>query len=78
MKIISREMKSEVFTTDKSQNSLYCQASFNSEGAITLRNYSINNKDSDEIIILSGEETHAIIQLFSKLGTMIKNNNLPF
>lgn len=78
MKIINREMKSEVITTDKSQNSLYCQASFNSDGAITLRNYDINNKDSDEIIILSGEETYAIIQLFSRLGTMIKNHNLPF
>lgn len=78
MKIINREMKSEVITTDKSQNSLYCQASFNSDGAITLRNYDIENKDSDEIIILSGEETYAIIQLFSMLGTMIKNNALPF
>ena len=51
---------------------------FRSDGAITLRNYNIDNKDSDEIIILSGEETYAIIQLFSRLGTMIKNNNLPF
>lgn len=78
MKIINREMKCEVITTDKGENSLYCQASFNSDGAITLRNYNINNKDSDEIIILSGEETHAIIQIFSRLGTMIKNNSLPF
>lgn len=78
MKIINREMKSKVITTDKSQNSLYCQASFNSDGAITLRNYDIEDKDSDEIIILLSEETYAIIQLFSKLGTMIKNNNLPF
>lgn len=71
-------MKSDVITTEKSQYSMYCQASFNSDGAITLRNYNINDKDSDEIIILSAEETYAIIQLFSKLGTMIKNNNLPF
>lgn len=71
-------MKSDVFITEKSQDSLYCQASFNSDGAITLRNYNIDNKDSDEIIILSGEETYAIIQLFSRLGKMIKNNDLPF
>ena len=71
-------MKSNVITTDKSQYSLYCQASINSDGAITLRNYDINDKDSDEIIILSAEETQAIINLFSQLGKMIKNNNLPF
>ena len=78
MKIINREMKSDVITTEKSQHSLYCQASFNSDGAITLRNYDIEDRDSDEIIILSAEETQAIINLFSQLGTMIKNNNLPF
>ena len=71
-------MKSEVFTTDKSQYSLECQASFNSDGLITLRNYDIQDKESDEIIILSHEETNAIFKLFSRIGTMNKNYDLPF
>ena len=78
MKIINRAMRSEVFITKLSEYSLYCQASFNSDGAITLRNYDIEDKDSDEIIIMSAEETQAIIKLFSQLGKMIKNNELPF
>lgn len=78
MKIINREMESKVITTEKSQTSLFCQASFNSDGFITLRNYNVPDKNSDEIIILSAEETQAIIQLFSKVCEMVKNNNLPF
>ena len=78
MKIINREMKSDVITTDKSQYSLYCQASFNSDGLITLRNYDIENKDSDEIIVLSYEETEAIFELFSQIRKKSKNDNLPF
>jgi hypothetical protein len=78
MKIINREMKSEVITTDKSQYSMYCQASFNSDGVITLRNYNINDKDSDEIIVLSTEETEAIFKLFSRIGQKNKNYDLPF
>lgn len=78
MKIIDREMTAKEIITDKSNNSLYCQASFNSDGNITLRNYNINKKDSDEIIILSAAETQAIITLFSRLGTMIRNHTLPF
>ena len=78
MKIIDREMKAKEIITDKSNLSLDCQASFNSDGYITLRNFTRPDKDSDEIIILSAEETQAIIQLFSKLGVMFRNNTLPF
>ena len=77
MKIIEREMTVKTTITDKSNNSLYCQASFNSDGVITLRNYDIHNKNSDEIIILSFEETQAIIDLFKKVGKMTKET-LPF
>ena len=77
MKIIDREMTVKETLTDKGQNSLYCQASFNSDGVITLRNYNINNKNSDELIILSYEETQAIVDLFKKLGNLTKNS-LPF
>lgn len=51
MKIIDREMKVVESCTDKSNYSLECQASFNSDGVLTLRNYNIEDKNSDEIII---------------------------
>lgn len=51
MKIIDREMKVVKSCTDKSNYSLKCQASFNSDGVLTLRNYNIEDKNSDEIII---------------------------
>jgi len=81
MIIFNREItKSETLTkmTAAASGYLNCQASFNSHGQITLRNYDARNKDTDEIIILSGEETQAVIQLFSRLGTMFSNNTLPF
>lgn len=78
MKLIDREMTVKETMTTKGENSLYCQASFNSHGNITLRNYNIGNKNSDEIIILSAEETEAIIELFSKIGSFVKNKSLPF
>ena len=64
MKIIDREMKVVESCTDKSNYSLKCQASFNSDGVLTLRNYNIEDKNSDEIIIFSHEETNAIVELF--------------
>ena len=78
MKIIDREMTVKETITDKSNNLPYCQASFNSDGNITLRNYNTNNKNSDEIIVLSSEETQAIIELFGKLKSMVHLNGLPF
>lgn len=77
MKLIDREMVVKQSITEKSNTSLYCQASFNSDGNITLRNYNINNKNSDEIIILSAEETQAIIKLFCEIGKITKQS-LPF
>ncbi len=73
MKIIEREMKS---TESKTKfNNWNCQASFNSNGNITLRNYDSCLKDKDEIIILSDRETEAIIDLFRKLK---QRDMLPF
>ena len=77
MKIIDREMTVKTTITGKSNNSLYCQASINSDGVITLRNYNINNKNSDEIIVLSAEETQAIVELFEQIGKITKRS-LPF
>lgn len=50
------------------------QASFNSDGCITVRNYLPDDKESDEIIIFNRQETKAILDLFK----FFKNNDLPF
>lgn len=70
MKIINREMKVNESITDKSNNSLSCQASFNSDGVLTLRNYNRWDKNSDEIIIFSREETLAIVELFKAIKAL--------
>lgn len=77
MIVICREMTSFEKTTEMSKRCCICQASFNSDGNITLRNYQNQNKNSDEIIILSEEETHAIIKLFSEMSKIFPNA-LPF
>lgn len=56
----------------------YCQASLNSDGKITLRNYDKSNKNKDEIIILSDTETNAIFELMCKINENTKNRGLPF
>ena len=56
----------------------HCQASFNSEGNITLRNFDNSKKDKDEIIILSDSETEALFRLFSRMGLKQRNHTLPF
>lgn len=53
------------------------QASINSDGNITLRNFDYANKNADEIIIFTREETRAIFNLFNRLSEMGKNW-LPF
>lgn len=56
----------------------HCQASFNSDGNITLRNYDRGNKIKDEIIILSASETNALFALFTRIGEKCKNYDLPY
>lgn len=56
----------------------YCQASFNSDGNITLRNYDRSNKDKDEIIIFSETETKALFALFSRMKDVRQSSGLPF
>lgn len=76
MVIIKREILAEKSETNKGNRYAHCQASLNSDGMITLRNYDDNN--SDEIIILSAKETDALFKLFSKIGQKNKNYDLPF
>lgn len=77
MILIDREMKAVEYITAKSNYSLKCQASFNSDGVLTLRNYNVENKNSDEIIILSREETEAIVELFRAIK-QLGVPNIPF
>ena len=82
MKNIKRKMVVEECSATANHNIdeylPYCQASLNSDGNITLRNYDRSNKDKDEIIILSNTETEAIFALFSRIGQKNKNYDLPF
>lgn len=82
MKVIKRNMIPEQIAIMADHNIdeylPYCQASFNSDGNITLRNYDRSNKNKDEIIILSESETKALFTLFSKMGQKYKYYDLPF
>lgn len=78
MKYIKREIKSEITSLDKDFDIIRCQASFNSDGALMLRNYNKYNKDNDDILVFSKTETRAIIELFRKTSQDIKSNELPF
>ena len=75
MKIVNREMKAKETITGNSNYYSYCQASLNSDGNITLRNYDIRDKASDEIIILSAKETKAIFNLMRVING---ETSLPF
>ena len=78
MKIIKRNMiEVDINTTDMPYLP-ECQASFNSNGNITLRNYDHSNKSKNEIIILSDSETNALFALFSKIGQKHTNYDLPY
>ena len=82
MKVIKRQMITEGTTSTAEHNINeylpYCQASFNSDGNITLRNYDRSNRNRDEIIILSNSETEALFLLFSRMGQKNRNYTLPF
>lgn len=75
MKVISRLIDSTTQTLEGSE----CQASFNSDGRLTLRTYSLGNKNHDTIMVLSEAETKAIFLLLKQLGEL-KNVDftLPF
>lgn len=76
MEIIKREIKSDISEVGTKS---HCQASFNSDGVITLRNYNPHEKGTDDIIVFSQRETKAIIKLFTEINDRISNkNDLPF
>lgn len=72
MIIINREMQKD---EKESLHYSKCQASINSDGNITLRNYNLEDKNKDQILILTYNETRALIDLFKLL---IQKDLLPF
>ena len=83
MKILKRQMTlpaEQIVIGDDDRDTYlpYCQASLNSDGNITLRNYDRADKNKDEIIILSNSETAALFELFSQMGQKCKRYDLPF
>ena len=76
MKVIERQMQVNESESENKRIFPLSQASINSDGNITIRNYD-HSKNADEIIILSREETKAIFHLFNRLSEMSKDW-LPF
>lgn len=77
MILIDRKMEVVESISRKSNFCLNCQASFNSDGVLTLRNYNREDKSGDEIIVLSREETEAIVNLFKEMRKL-GSQNIPF
>ena len=80
MKQIKRKMETEIV---ESNYKLYdIQASFNSDRCLTLRRYNQADKDQDEIIVFSREETNAIFSLLraikQEIGYDAERYDLPF
>ena len=84
MNIINRTMESEDFLSTKDIGFNYkSQASINSDGCLTLRNYNPNNKNTDEIVIFTREETTALFRLIRKIAVAVetmtdRSSSLPF
>lgn len=80
MVVLKREMN--ITESYKSQQcydyNCECQASINSNGMITLRIYDTENREKDEIVVLSKKETDAIFDLMYKIHEKTNKNDLPF
>ena len=75
MEIIKRKMTAEI---DRVEEKSSCQASFNSDGVLTLRHKSQYNPNNDIIIVLSRSETNAILDLFRQIKGKCNIPDLPF
>ena len=65
---IKREMqKKEIIETTHRGT----QASFNSDGCLTVRKYDHLDKDKDEIIIFTKNETREIVGLFKQFTSLL-------
>ena len=75
MDIIKRKMTAEIERVEEESS---CQASFNSDGVLTLRHRSHYDPNNDVIIVLSRKETEAIFELFWQMKGKISMPDLPF
>lgn len=80
MIVIKRKMQVDEQTTNADYGyNQRSQASINSDGRITLRNYNPHDRNNDEIMILSEAETKAIFDLMRVMkGLGVRNEDLPF
>ncbi len=76
MQIIKRKMEVEKEKIESDYTS--CQASFNSDGVLTLRQKSECNQNEDIITVFSRSETKALIDLFFKLKENFNLPDIPF
>lgn len=74
MKIIDREMTAKTTDTEKGVHLPFSQASFNSHGCLTIRNYNPSLPNNDIIVCLNETETRAVFDLFNRF----KKYDLPF
>ena len=75
MEILKRQMTAEI---DRVEERSSCQASFNSDGVLTLRHKSLHDPNHDIIIVLSRSETEAIFKLLREMKDKISMPDLPF
>lgn len=74
---IKREMqKTETIETTCHET----QVSFNSDGCLTVRKYNPFDKDKDEIIIFTQNETSEIVKLFRQFNSLCnsRTDDFPF
>ena len=72
MQIIERDITSIILDTCEMSQ---CQASFNSDGRITLRHHD-PGQDADRIIVFSKSESRAIFELMREIKAHVQD--LPF
>ena len=75
MKTIAREMNANITDTGKGEHLPFSQASFNSHGCLTIRNYNPSRLDTDVIVCLNETETKAVFDLFKRFRNL---DCLPF
>lgn len=75
------KIKREMTKTETIETSYpLTQASFNSDGCLTVRKYYHENKDKDEIIIFNQAETQEIVSLFRQVKDLLRmtSDDIPF
>ena len=76
MVVLKREMNSTESYKSQQCYNYECQASINSNGMITLRIYDTENREKDEIVVLSKKETDAIFDLMNEIHERTDKNDM--